>query len=61
VRDSRITKRVLQVGESIQISRISPNSRISAGFSKFSFKAGLNSATKRGLSFGSVAMKAGSM
>src|SRR5207247_2754199 len=34
---------------------------ISAGFSKFSFKAGLNSATKRGLSFGSVAMKAGSM
>jgi hypothetical protein len=38
-----------------------PNSRMSRGFSKFSLSAGLNSATNRGSSGGSVAMKAGSM
>src|SRR6266850_1143516 len=57
----RITNLFLRSANPSRFSRISPNSRISAGFSKFSFKAGLNSATKRGLSFGSVAMKAGSM
>src|SRR5882762_4659542 len=57
----RITNVFFRSPNPSRFSRISPNSRISAGFSKFSFKAGLNSATKRGLSFGSVAMKAGSM
>src|SRR5437899_2235870 len=57
----RITNVFFRSANPSRFSRISPNSRISAGFSKFSFKAGLNSATKRGLSFGSVAMKAGSM
>src|SRR3989442_11574174 len=57
----RITNLFFRSANPSRFSRISPNSRISAGFSKFSFKAGLNSATKRGLSFGSVAMKAGSM
>src|SRR5438552_3512483 len=57
----RITNLFFRSANPSRFSRMSPNSRISAGFSKFSFKAGMNSATKRGLSFGSVAMKAGSM
>src|SRR6267142_753355 len=57
----RMTNLFVRSSNPSRFSRISPNSRISAGFSKFSLKAGLNSATKRGLSFGSVAMKAGSM
>src|SRR5438445_188823 len=57
----RMTNLFLRSSKPSRFSRISPNSRISAGFSKFSFKSGLNSATNRGLSFGSVAMNAGSM
>src|SRR5439155_1569434 len=57
----RMTNLFVRSSNPSRFSRISPNSRISAGFSKFSRRAGLNSATKRGLSFGSVAMKAGSM
>src|SRR5712691_11711858 len=57
----RMTNLFLRSSNPSRFSRISPNSRISAGFSKFSFRAGLNSATKRGLLFGSVAMNAGSM
>jgi len=42
-----MTNLFLRSSNPSRFSRINPNSRISAGFSKFSFKAGLNSATKR--------------
>src|SRR2546427_8124851 len=43
----RMTNLFLRSSKPSRFSRISPNSRISAGFSKFSFKSGLNSATNR--------------
>ncbi len=43
------------------VSRISPNFRISSGFSKFSRSAGTNSATNRGSLGGSLEMKAESI
>ena len=56
-----MTNLFLKSSKPSRFSRIKPYLRISLGLSKFSFKSGLNSATKSGLLSGSVAIKLASM
>ena len=57
----RIVKLLARSPKPFVLWRMRPTPRISAGFSKFSARAGRNSATKRGSLSGRVAMYSGSM